>query len=74
MPPEFLADWLSALRQNPPFYFEPPDLDPGAEIIQDYLEDLTRLAIEAPPYTSQARDLVKETAHFLRMAMGRVRA
>ena len=66
MKPAMRADWLRAIQQHPPFYFEPPDLDPDADVIEDYLEDLTRLAFESAPYTPPTRDLMKEVANFLR--------
>ncbi|MBG86066.1 MAG: hypothetical protein CMO80_04100 [Verrucomicrobiales bacterium] len=58
--------WFSATREDPPFYFEPPDLDPKAPATSQYLQDLCALAVEVPPYRANTRHLIEEVAHFLR--------
>ena len=59
-------DWLQAIAEDPPFFFEPPDLDPDAPATKRYLADLIRLSIEIPPYRKDTRQLILEIAHFLR--------
>jgi len=60
------AQWLLTTEKNPPFYFEPPDLDPNADTTVDYLEDLATLAVETAPYGNRTKELFIEVGHFLR--------
>jgi hypothetical protein len=57
---------LERLRSDPPFFFEPPDLDPGEPAALAYLADLTALSIEVPPFGPGTRELIGEVAAFLR--------
>jgi hypothetical protein len=66
MDPALRAQWLLTAEKDPPFYFEPPDLDPDSPITKKYLADLIALAVEIPPYRNDTRELIIEVAHFLR--------
>jgi hypothetical protein len=56
----------AALVADPPFFFEPPDLDPEEASTDRYLEDLVALAVEVPPFPRDTRTLITEVATFLR--------
>jgi HAMP domain-containing protein len=66
MDPVERSQWLVATQHDPPFYFEPPDLDPKSPATTQFLQDLTALAVEVPPYLPNTRHLIEEVAHFLR--------
>lgn len=66
MDPVGRSQWLITIQHDPPFYFEPPDLDPKSPAVNRYLQDLTALAVEVPPYQPNTRHLIEEVAHFLR--------
>lgn len=66
MDPSARAQWLLTTEKNPPFYFEPPDLDPIADTTATYLADLAALAVETAPYGKRTRALFIEVGHFLR--------
>jgi hypothetical protein len=59
------AAW-SDLRENPPFFFEKPDLQPGGRIAEQFLRDLIRLTVLLPPYHQAADEVIIATAHYLR--------
>jgi hypothetical protein len=48
---------LSSLAENPPFFFEHPDLDPDGDLVSVYLDDLAMLHARVTP-----RDVATETA------------
>ena len=54
------------LQQNPPFFFQPPDLDPAGKLPGVYLEDLVTLAIRTAPHHAAVEDLLAEVAGYLR--------
>ncbi len=60
------SQWLLTTEKDPPFYFEPPDLDPECDITRFYLADLFALAVELPPYDENTGKLMTEVGHFLR--------
>ena len=66
-------DLLRELAENPPFFFEQPELDPSAEIATVYLEDLARLAIVTPPRDVPFEPLLEEVAAYLRVTPSRIR-
>jgi len=51
--------------QDPPFFFEPPDLDPDSPVTRQYLEDLIHLAVEPPSSAPDDRQLINDVAHYL---------
>ena len=62
------------LAENPPFFFEQPDLDPAAQIAEDYLEDLVRLSISIPPRDVPVEPLIEDVAAYLRVSPKQTRA
>jgi len=64
--PEQREQCLAAIKDDPPFFFEPPDLDPEEDATAAYLADLTALAVEVSPFTATTRTLVEEVAAYLR--------
>ena len=54
------------LQENPPFFFQPPDLDPAGKLPGVYLEDLVALAIRTPPHHAAVEDVLAEVAGYLR--------
>lgn len=56
---------LDEVFTNPPFAFEPPDLDVSLPTATQYVTDLCRLAARARPWDVQPDEIVLETAMFL---------
>lgn len=56
---------LQNVADVPPQFFEGADIDPGSDLIDAYLADLTRLAVRSEPFDVQPDDLVLETAVWL---------
>jgi len=54
------------LRENPPFFFEKPDLEPGGHIAEQFLEDLVSLAVQLPPRDQDVDEVIIAAAHYLR--------
>lgn len=54
------------LQENPPFFFQPPDLDPANPIVDVFLDDLVALAVRVPPHHIDAAELLAEAAGYLR--------
>ena len=73
LPPDSRAASLKAIRDDPPFFFEPPDLDPTDDATAAYLADLTALAVEVSPFTGTTRTLIEEVAAYLRQDAKEVR-
>jgi hypothetical protein len=57
---------LRELRENPPYFFEQPDLEPGGEPAAWYLEDLARFAVRIAPYDVPADAMLDDVALYLR--------
>jgi hypothetical protein len=55
-----------SLSDEPPFFFEPPNIDPDGEIAKLYLEDLARLAIATPPCDLPIEPMIEDVGAFLR--------
>ena len=55
---------LDELARDPSQFFEPPDIDAGSDVLDDYFEDLIDLAVQTPPQDVQADDLILETATY----------
>ena len=58
-------DLLESISANPPYAFEPPDLDVSLPTVAQYVTDLCRLAARARPWDVQPDEIVLETAVFL---------
>ena len=56
---------LEDIVENPPYVFEPPDLDVSLPTVTQYVADLCRLAARARPWDVQPDEIVLETAVFL---------
>lgn len=56
---------LEEITANPPYAFEPPDLDVSLPTVSQYVADLCRLAARARPWDVQPDEIVLETAVFL---------
>jgi hypothetical protein len=56
---------LEEMTANPPYAFEPPDLDVSLPTVTQYVADLCRLAARARPWDVQPDEIVLETAVFL---------
>ena len=56
---------LEDLVANPPYVFEPPDLDVSLPTVTQYVADLCRVAARARPWDVQPDEIVLETAVFL---------
>ena len=58
-------DLIEGLADNPPYAFEPPDLDVSLPTVSQYVTDLCRLAARSRPWDVQPDEIVLETAVFL---------
>jgi hypothetical protein len=58
--------WWLQWQQNPPFFFQPPDLDHGSKLVGPYLDDLATLAVRVPPYQVADEEVLAEVAGYLR--------
>jgi hypothetical protein len=57
---------LVRLQDDPPFFFEHPDLDPASDLVQKYLEDLATLHVRTPPRDVQIESSLVDVAAYLR--------
>ncbi|MEX2174669.1 MAG: hypothetical protein WD872_09930 [Pirellulaceae bacterium] len=57
---------LAALVENPPFFFEHPDLDPESDLVSVYLEDLAALHARTTPRDAQTEETLSDVAIYLR--------
>ena len=58
-------DLIAGLAENPPYAFEPPELDISLPTVTQYVTDLCHLAARARPWDVQPDEIVLETAVFL---------
>jgi hypothetical protein len=65
-PVEQQEQMLAELRENPPYFFEQPDLDPGGAVVADYLDDLARLMVRVAPFDVPTDNVMDDVALFLR--------
>jgi hypothetical protein len=61
-----LQAWIEGLVANPPFFFEPPELDPDGAITEAYMADLIDLAVKTPPHIAELDVVLANAAAFLR--------
>ena len=64
---------LEDVTVNPPYAFEPPDLDVSLTTVTQYVTDLCRLAARARPWDVQPDEIVLETAVFLGQDFGKTK-
>lgn len=65
--PEMLQEQLlERFRENPPFFFEQPELEPSGELTSDYLDDLARLTVRVAPFDVPTDDMLQDVALYLR--------
>ncbi len=57
---------LAELRENPPFFFEHPDIDSQGSVAPAFLEDLVRLAVRVPPHIAELDLVLANVAAYLR--------
>ncbi|QDU94351.1 hypothetical protein [Lignipirellula cremea] len=55
------------LSENPPFFFEQPDLEPGGRLAEQYLADIVRLSADVKPPSAPADEAYLEAAAWLRV-------
>ena len=65
---------LESLEQNPPQFFDPPDIDPDSDALPDYFADLCTLAVRMPPLDVHPDDVVLETAAYCGRDIAKERA
>lgn len=66
-------DLIEGLAENPPYAFEPPDLDVSLPTTSLYVTDLCRLAARARPWDVQPDEIVLEAALFLGQEFAKVK-
>lgn len=64
--PEQQAQLGRRLHDDPPFYFQPPDIDPGNKLVEEFLDDLVMLSVRVPPHPVAVDELLAEVAGYLR--------
>jgi len=57
---------LAGLEENPPFFFEHPDLDPDGDLVGVYLDDLAALHARVTPRDAQTEEALGDVAAYLR--------
>jgi len=57
---------LNGLEENPPYFFEHPDLDPDGDLVGVYLEDLAMLHARVTPRDAQTELALADVAAYLR--------
>lgn len=60
------ASLLQQLRDNPPYFFEHPDVDPKSPLADQYLDDLARLSASLRPRAAATDELLADVAIYLR--------
>jgi len=58
---------LASLNENPPFFFEQPDIEPQSAIAEEYLNDFAKMAVHLNPPDVRAEDTFLESAAWLRV-------
>ena len=66
LPAEERQSQLAALAENPPYFFEHPDIDPDSDLASLYLEDLAALQARLPPRDPQGEEALVDVAGYLR--------
>lgn len=66
LPEEQRQPLLDSLRDNPPYFFEHPDLDPDSDLVSIYLDDLAALEARVPPHDPSRDDALYAVAAYLR--------
>jgi hypothetical protein len=66
IPSEVRKGVVAALVDNPPFFFEHPDLDPDGDLVGIYLDDLACLHARTPPRDAATDDTLCDVAAYLR--------
>ena len=57
---------IALLEENPPFFFEHPDLDPDGDLVGKYLEDLAALHARTSPRDELTEETLLDVAVYLR--------
>lgn len=66
LPEEQRQPLLDQLRDNPPYFFEHPDLDPDSDLVSIYLDDLAALEARVPPHDPSREEALYAVAAYLR--------
>jgi hypothetical protein len=66
LPEEQRQPLLDSLRENPPYFFEHPDLDPDSDLVSIYLDDLAALEARVPPHDPNREESLYAVAAYLR--------
>jgi hypothetical protein len=66
LPEEQRQPLLDSLRENPPYFFEHPDLDPDSDLVGIYLDDLAALEARVPPHDPNREEALYAVAAYLR--------
>lgn len=66
LPEELRQPLLDNLRDNPPYFFEHPDLDPDSDLVGLYLDDLAALEARVPPHDPSRDEALYAVAAYLR--------
>ncbi len=60
------AEQFARLLDEPPYFFEHPDLDPESELATTYLDELVRLHVYTTPREQQIEQFLADAAAYLR--------
>ncbi len=74
LPSGTLPEVWAALRDNPPFFFEIPELQPGGSAAKDFVKDLVWLSVRVAPRYAAADEIAIAAAVHLRAGARETRA
>jgi hypothetical protein len=66
LPADARQPLLAELQENPPFFFEQPDLDPDGDLVGKYLSDLAVLHARTSPRDELTEETLLDVAVYLR--------
>ncbi|WP_254513303.1 hypothetical protein [Anatilimnocola floriformis] len=66
LPAELRQPLVDSLRDNPPYFFEHPDLDPDSDLVTIYLDDLAALEARIPPHDPNRDEALFAVTAYLR--------
>lgn len=74
LPAERRQALLQSLRDNAPYFFEHPDLDPDGDLADKYLDDLADLNARTTPRAAAVDETLEDVAAYLRRPAKQMRS
>ena len=66
MDEDFLKETLEALREHRPAAFVLPDLEPGSDLVKDFLIDLADMDMDSPERSLRSYWVIRESSEYFR--------